>query len=96
MEAQHAIDAKTAKQWLNDLVKKTDLAKNNDKVVFELQAQNWKTKKAIPEAELNQWFDLLRNQGVYHYGYYPDDLVMKKPDLKLIRPHFSAATAPKN
>ena len=96
MEAQHAIDAKTAKQWLNDLLRKTDLAKNNDKVVFELQAQNWKTQKAIPEAELNQWFDLLRNQGVFHYGYYPDDLVMKKPDLKLIRPHFSAATAPKN
>lgn len=39
LEAQHAIDAKTAKQWLNDLVK-TDLVKNNDKVVFELQAQN--------------------------------------------------------
>ena len=96
MEAEQTINAQTAKQWLKDLLVKANVAQNNDKLVFELQARNWKTEKAIPEAELNQWFDLLRNQGVYHFGYYPDDLAKQQPELKQIRPHFSAATAPKN
>ena len=96
MEAEQAITAQTAKQWLRDLLVKANVAQNNDKLVFELQARNWKTEKAIPEAELNQWFDLLRSQGVHHFGYYPDDLAKQQPELKQIRPHFSAATAPKN
>ena len=96
MEAEQAIQPKAAKQWLSDLLVKADVAQNNDKLVFELQARNWKTQQAIPEAELNQWFDLLRSQGVHHFGYYPDDLAKQQPDLKLIRPHFSAATAPRN
>ena len=96
MEAEHKIDAQDAHTWLQQLLQKSDVAKNNLKLVFELQSRNWKTEQAIPEAELNQWFDLLRRNGVSHFGYYPDDLVKQQPNMRLIRPHFSAATAPKN
>ena len=92
MEHEGNITSQEAQQWLDNLVTQANLAQNNHRVVFELQANNWRTKQRIPEQELNSWFDLLKQKGVYKFGYYPDDLIAGKPNLATIRPHFSLAT----
>lgn len=78
------------KPWLErmvDIVKATPGAQ--EKVVFELQARNWETDKPIPDEELIDWITLLRNKGIEHYGYYPDNPFGNQPNITRLRPYLS-------
>lgn len=59
------------------------------RTIFELQATNWLTQTRIPTAELVDTVELLKQHGVKHIGYYPDDFVHEHPDISMLSPAFS-------
>ncbi|HEV8078808.1 MAG TPA: poly-beta-1,6-N-acetyl-D-glucosamine N-deacetylase PgaB, partial [Marinobacter sp.] len=81
--------------WLAQLAK-TVLAYPDarEKVVFELQARNWRTGEPIANATLSQHMQMLQSLGVLHLGYYPDDFIAGHPDLNMLRKVFSASDYP--
>jgi biofilm PGA synthesis lipoprotein PgaB len=60
------------------------------KVVFELQAVDWRTDKKIPSAELAETIKSLYKAGVQHVAYYPDDSIQDHPDAAILRPVFDS------
>ncbi len=83
-------EAKNPNQWLTDLVKAA--AKEPDglkKTVFELQAVNWKNQQKIPSKVFVEQLNLLKQLGVKHIGYYPDNVFENQPRLEDLKQHFS-------
>ncbi len=83
-------EAKNPNQWLTNLVKAA--AKEPDglkKMVFELQAVNWKTKQKIPSNVFVEQLNLLKKLGAKHIGYYPDNVFEDQPRLEDLKQHFS-------
>jgi biofilm PGA synthesis lipoprotein PgaB len=77
-------------RWLRNLVNKTEkYPQARQKVIYELQAKNWETKKAIPDEELRHWMRMLRIQGALNFGYYPDDPHTNEPKIEVIRKELS-------
>jgi biofilm PGA synthesis lipoprotein PgaB len=65
------------------------------KVVFELQAVDWrKGSKPIPSEELADTIRKLFDLGVQHVGYYPDSPMKNHPDPAVIRRVLSQRPAP--
>jgi biofilm PGA synthesis lipoprotein PgaB len=52
------------------------------RVVFELQAKNWKTDQWIDGATLKQWMQLLVRMGGVNLAYYPDDFLNNQPPFQ--------------
>lgn len=76
--------------WLRRLAKAAlALPGAMDHVVFELQARDWRTGKPVPDALLQQQAKLLRQQGVAHLAYYPDDFNQDHPSIAVARANFS-------
>lgn len=65
-----------------------------DKLVFELQAKDWRSGRRLDTALLARHMRLLQVLGVRHLGYYPDDFVGNHPDFEAMRPAFSASDHP--
>ena len=87
-------NAKNPMQWLNNLVDVTQtipLAKQ--KLLYELQAKDWRTNKAIPTQELSSWMRMMRIKGVHNFGYYPDDQFTNTPDIAILKKELSAKAA---
>lgn len=59
------------------------------RTIFELQATNWLTQTPIPTEELANTVNLLKQYGVKHIGYYPDDFIQEHPDIEKLKPAFS-------
>ena len=77
-------------QWLKDLVDQTKHYPGaSQKIIYELQAKNWDTKKAIPSEELRDWMRMLRVRGALNFGYYPDDPFVNHPNMDVIRRELS-------
>lgn len=60
-----------------------------DKVVFELQAADWRAGRPVPAAELAGWMRRLQLGGALNFGYYPDDFVRDLPPYATVRPALS-------
>ncbi|WP_237668782.1 poly-beta-1,6-N-acetyl-D-glucosamine N-deacetylase PgaB [Vibrio sp. V39_P1S14PM300] len=75
--------------WLRNIAKVSLQSVPADKLVFELQARNWRTGKPLSSEELAQQMKIIAQEGIQHYGYYPDDFITAQPDLKVLRPVFS-------
>lgn len=58
------------------------------KVIFELQATDWRDGRRIPDQELADTVTSLYEQGVIHVGYYPDNLFQDHPDTAVMRSVF--------
>lgn len=58
------------------------------KVIFELQATDWRDGRRIPDQEMADTVASLYEQGVIHVGYYPDNLFQNHPDTDLMRAVF--------
>ena len=84
--------AQNPDEWLAALARQVSARVDPNKVVFELQATNWESKKPIPSNQLAQWMRILRNNGILNYGYYPDDFLNNVPDAKVLHPVFSLST----
>lgn len=64
-----------------------------DKVVFELQATDWRTNKLIPSEEMASTIRLLYSLGVRHVGYYPDNISHDHPDPAQLKPAFDSQSS---
>jgi len=77
-------------KWLEELVAKTTSNPNSkNKIVYELQARDWKTGKPISDKELNDWMKILRIKGAINFGYYPDDPMANQPNVDIIKRELS-------
>lgn len=84
--------AADAKQWLTELVKKTAAYPGGlDKMVFELQAVDWKKQQDIPMPVFGEQFKLLKKLGAKHIGYYPDNVHHDHPKLEELKTFFPVA-----
>ncbi|PRY63943.1 biofilm PGA synthesis lipoprotein PgaB [Vreelandella songnenensis] len=75
--------------WLRSLARRSLSQVSADQLVFELQTQDWRTQTPISSEELARWVRLLREEGIKHIGYYPDDFLQNHPDINVLRPVFS-------
>lgn len=88
-------NAESPENFLNALVNTAKSTKNGlQKTVFELQARDWKTKKALATNDLITHMQTLTNAGALHLGYYPDDFLNNQPDIEAIRPYISSRIFP--
>lgn len=82
-------EAEDPKKWLIELVQKTKAYPNGlDKMVFELQAVDWRKQQDIPMQTFTEQFQLLKNQGAKHIGYYPDNVFHDHPKLEELKKYF--------
>jgi biofilm PGA synthesis lipoprotein PgaB len=83
-------EARNPNQWLTNLVKAATKEPDGlKKMVFELQAVNWKTKQKIPSNVFVEQLNLLKKLGAKHIGYYPDNVFEDQPRLEDLKQHFS-------
>ncbi|HJP10081.1 MAG TPA: poly-beta-1,6-N-acetyl-D-glucosamine N-deacetylase PgaB [Arenicellales bacterium] len=67
---------------------------NTDKVIFELQAKDWRNQVNIPTETLVKQFRYFFAQGSMNVAYYPDDFLANHPELEILIPGFSLETYP--
>ncbi|WP_240464733.1 poly-beta-1,6-N-acetyl-D-glucosamine N-deacetylase PgaB [Modicisalibacter sp. 'Wilcox'] len=75
--------------WLRRLARDALARVPSDKLVFELQATDWRDKSPVPSDTLGRWMQVIREAGVRNYGYYPDDFLNNHPDAGVLRRNFS-------
>ncbi|TDX27789.1 biofilm PGA synthesis lipoprotein PgaB [Modicisalibacter xianhensis] len=81
--------ANDANLWLKRLANEALRHVPAERLVFELQAIDWRNDSPVPSETLAHWMQLIRNEGIYNYGYYPDDFITGHPDIGVLRRHFS-------
>jgi biofilm PGA synthesis lipoprotein PgaB len=81
--------------YFRDLVAEVKARNAMKKVVFELQAVDWRQdSKPLPSEELAANLRLLFDLGVLHVGYYPDSPFLNHPDPAVIRKVLSQRPPP--
>lgn len=87
--------ARRPNQWLSNLVKRIDSQPDGiQKTVFEVQAVDWRKKRALEPRQFTQQIKILQSQGARHLAYYPDDFEKNNPALESLIPTFSVTTNP--
>ncbi|WP_299311034.1 poly-beta-1,6-N-acetyl-D-glucosamine N-deacetylase PgaB [uncultured Halomonas sp.] len=81
--------ADDAGNWLKELARRALAQVPAEQLIFELQSRDWRDQSPIPDAVLIDWIDRVRDAGIRHIGYYPDDFLSNHPDTSRIGPHFS-------
>ncbi|MCZ7564462.1 MAG: poly-beta-1,6-N-acetyl-D-glucosamine N-deacetylase PgaB [Burkholderiales bacterium] len=77
-------------RWLETLVRRVKRRLGSlDKVVFELQATDWRARRPVDSAEIAGVMRQLQLGGALNFGYYPDDFVGNHPDLRAVKPALS-------
>ena len=88
-------NASEPKRWLLELIQKLDTkAYQKDKLLIELQAKDWRSGIYLDESILLEQMRLLQQKGYINFGYYPDNFVENKPNLKQIISVISINTFP--
>jgi poly-beta-1,6-N-acetyl-D-glucosamine N-deacetylase len=64
------------------------------RIVFELQSRDWRTKTPLADAVLAADMAVLRRAGATNIGYYPDDAVDGHPSITIIKPQLSLRSNP--
>ena len=59
-----------------------------DRTIFELQAVNWINNQKISTQEITETIQFLKQHGVKHIGYYPDDFVNEHPQPSKLKSAF--------
>ena len=93
---------RSAEAWLRRLV--AAVAAHPDglkRTVFELQAADWQRQgggsggaRPVDAATLAGQMRLLSRLGALNFGYYPDDFIAARPDLRTVRREFSLQLHP--
>nr|WP_298411036.1 poly-beta-1,6-N-acetyl-D-glucosamine N-deacetylase PgaB [uncultured Halomonas sp.] len=78
--------------WLRELARKSLATVPADKLVFELQAQDWRDQTPVPSQKLAHWMEVINQAGIENYGYYPFDFLNGHPEIDVLRRNFSLAT----
>ncbi|TDR76623.1 poly-beta-1,6-N-acetyl-D-glucosamine N-deacetylase PgaB [Paludibacterium purpuratum] len=88
-------NASDPKAWLQRLFQQVATVPGAlDKTVFELQAENWRTKMPVPTKEMADWVRLLNTLGARGIAYYPDDVFNDHPALAEFKRVFSMRSLP--
>jgi biofilm PGA synthesis lipoprotein PgaB len=81
--------------FYRDLVAEVKARGAMKKVVFELQAVDWRhDSRPIPSSEIADTIRTLFDLGVQHVGYYPDSPFINHPDPAVIRRVLAGRPAP--
>lgn len=64
------------------------------RVLFELQARDWRDRSDIPAPRLAAQMDLLLREGITGFGWYPDDFLRDHPAAATVRPAASLSDFP--
>ncbi len=83
------------KKWLAALAKRVGTLPNGlDKTVFEVQAVDWRKKRALNTRKFTEQVKILQGEGALHLAYYPDDFEKNSPALRSLIPVFSVSVNP--
>lgn len=92
------IPAAEQAQWLDQVVTRIQQIPGAlDKTIIELQSVDWRhpdSAQALSDRKLVEWIKELQLLGVRNYGYYPDNFLINKPAISVIRPYISSAWYP--
>lgn len=95
MAMPHMEEATEPEPWLKKLVARVASAPGAlDKVIFEMQARDWRNGRPVPGRVLAQWMMLVGAAGGKNWGYYPDDFITGRPALDEIRGAISLQSFP--
>jgi biofilm PGA synthesis lipoprotein PgaB len=79
-------------RWLDSLLERVKQHPGAlDKVVFELQATDWRSPRPVDSNVIARAMRRLQLGGALNFGYYPDDFVRNHPTLELVKPALSLA-----
>lgn len=81
--------AENADSWLENLARLSLEKVPSNRLLFELQAIDWRTQEPVPSQTLARWMDIIRKSGIVNYGYYPDDFIDNHPVVSELRRSFS-------
>jgi biofilm PGA synthesis lipoprotein PgaB len=70
------------KKWLRELFTIVNNYHGNNKVIFKIQAYDWKNDRWIDDDTLKQEITYLLSLGARHVVYYPDGVIEDKPSSK--------------
>jgi biofilm PGA synthesis lipoprotein PgaB len=72
-------------QWLKTLARTALQSTGSaEKLLFELQSKDWRNNVFVEEQTLINQIQILQDQGIVHYGYYPDDFIAQRPSIDSI------------
>lgn len=81
--------------WLRELAVRVARHPNGlKKAVFELQSVDWNTQKPVSPSTLTEQIKLLKQAGILHFGYYPDNVYENQPNLDAIKKDFAVDVLP--
>ncbi|WP_253272874.1 poly-beta-1,6-N-acetyl-D-glucosamine N-deacetylase PgaB [Halomonas sp. PR-M31] len=78
--------------WLEMLVARSLDKVPANKLIFELQSQDWRNQTPIPSQQLADWMETIEQAGIDNYGYYPYDFFNGNPETSVLKRNFSLAT----
>jgi poly-beta-1,6-N-acetyl-D-glucosamine N-deacetylase len=83
--AYKAMEGKwNSRKWYRELFKDAGGRSQAGKVIYKLQAYDWKKKAWIKGQDLKQDLTFLLSIGANHVAYYPDNVYRNSPDVKTI------------
>jgi len=75
-----------SKFYLNLVEKARQYDPTLSRTIFEIQTIDWNTQHKLSNEELLETVHLLKEQGVQHIGYYPEDPFMPHPHATIFKP----------
>lgn len=81
-----------ARDWYRRLFAATGGEVNSSRVLFKIQAYDWKAKQWVKDADLKDELTYLLSLGARHIAYYPDNTYDDKPGVESISAIMSART----
>jgi len=81
---------KDRRAWYRELFRAAGGEKAADRLVFKLQAYDWKKEAWVDDAELRDDLAFLLALGARHVAYYPDNVYLNRPDADTIAVILSA------
>ena len=81
---------KDHRKWYRELFEAAGGRENAARVVFKLQAYDWKGEKWVSDGAMKDDLTFLLSLGARHVAYYPDDVYRNKPDVDAVAVILSA------
>ena len=81
---------KDSRKWYRELFEAAGGRESAGKVVFKMQAYDWKGEKWVSDGVIKEDITFLLSLGAQHVAYYPDNPYENKPDVEKISTILSA------
>ena len=73
-----------SRKWYRELFRAAGGREQASKIIYKLQAYDWKRKTWLNDRVLKQDITFLLSLGAHNVAYYPDDVYRNRPDVKTI------------